>query len=65
MLFDPPAGLGRVLLVGTLAYGALVFLVRISGKRTLTKLNVFDLVVTLRAGLGSCDRAVERARGAR
>jgi uncharacterized membrane protein YcaP (DUF421 family) len=49
-----------VLLVSTLAYGALVFLVRISGKRTLTKLNVFDLVVTLRAGLGSCDRAAER-----
>jgi uncharacterized membrane protein YcaP (DUF421 family) len=65
MLFDSRAGLGRVLLVGTLAYGALAFLVRISGKRTLTKLNAFDLVVTVGAGLGSCDRAVERARGAR
>jgi uncharacterized membrane protein YcaP (DUF421 family) len=46
MLFDSWAGLGRVLLVGTLAYAALVLLLRVSGKRTLTKLNAFDLVVT-------------------
>jgi uncharacterized membrane protein YcaP (DUF421 family) len=32
------------LLVGTLAYAALVLLLPISGKRTLTKLNAFDLV---------------------
>jgi uncharacterized membrane protein YcaP (DUF421 family) len=50
MLFDSWAGLGRVLLVGTLAYVALVFLLRISGKRTLTKLNAFDLVVTVALG---------------
>ena len=47
MLFDSWAGLGRVLLVGTLAYAALVLLLRISGKRTLTKLNAFDLAVTV------------------
>jgi uncharacterized membrane protein YcaP (DUF421 family) len=50
MLFDSWAGLGRVLLVGTLACVALVFLLRISGKRTLTKLNAFDLVVTVALG---------------
>jgi uncharacterized membrane protein YcaP (DUF421 family) len=50
MLFDSWAGLGRVLLVGTLAYVALVFLLRISGKRTLSKLNAFDLVVTVALG---------------
>jgi uncharacterized membrane protein YcaP (DUF421 family) len=50
MLFDSRAGLGRVLLVGTLAYVALVFLLRISGKRTLGKLNAFDLVVTVALG---------------
>ena len=32
------------------AYGALVLLLRISGKRTLTKLNAFDLVVTVALG---------------
>jgi uncharacterized membrane protein YcaP (DUF421 family) len=50
MLFDSWAGLGRVLLVGTLAYAALVLLLRVSGKRTLTKLNAFDLVVTVALG---------------
>ena len=50
MLFDPWAGLGRVLLVGPLAYIALVAILRISGKRTLTKLNAFDLVVTVALG---------------
>ena len=50
MLFDSWAGLGRVLLVGTLAYAALVLLLRVSGKPTLTKLNAFDLVVTVALG---------------
>jgi len=50
MLFDSWAGLGRVLIVGTLAYAALVLLLRISGKRTLTKLNAFDLIVTVALG---------------
>ena len=50
MLFDSWSGLGRVVLVGTLAYAALVLLLRISGKRTLTKLNAFDLVVTVALG---------------
>jgi uncharacterized membrane protein YcaP (DUF421 family) len=50
MLFDDWAGLGRVLVVGPLAYAALVAILRISGKRTLTKLNAFDLVVTVALG---------------
>ncbi len=50
MLFDSWAVLGRTLVVGTLAYMALVLLLRISGKRTLTKLNAFDLVVTVALG---------------
>ena len=50
MLFDSWTGLGRILIVGTLAYAALVLLLRISGKRTLTKLNAFDLIVTVALG---------------
>lgn len=50
MFFDSWAGLGRVLVVGTLAYIALVAILRVSGKRTLTKLNAFDLVVTVALG---------------
>ena len=52
MLFDDWSGIGRVALVGVLAYAGLVALVRISGKRALSKMNAFDLVVTV--ALGSC-----------
>ncbi|WBV43328.1 DUF421 domain-containing protein [Pseudoroseomonas cervicalis] len=50
MLFDSWSGLLRVLVVGSLAYAALVLLLRLSGKRTLAKLNAFDLVVTVALG---------------
>jgi uncharacterized membrane protein YcaP (DUF421 family) len=50
MLFDSWAGLLRVLVVGTLAYVSLVLFLRISGNRTLSKLNAFDLVVTVALG---------------
>lgn len=50
MIFDDWAGIGRVLLVGTLAYASLVLLLRVSGKRTLSKLNAFDLIVTVALG---------------
>ena len=50
MFFDDWTGLGRVLIVGTLAYAALVLFLRISGKRTLTKLNAFDFIVTVALG---------------
>ncbi len=42
--------LGRVVVVGVLAYIALIILLRVSGKRTLTKMNAFDLVVTFALG---------------
>ena len=50
MFFDNWFGLLRVVVVGTLAYTALVVLLRTSGKRTLAKLNAFDLVVTVALG---------------
>lgn len=40
----------RTIIVGALAYIALVVLLRVSGKRTLTKMNAFDLVVTVALG---------------
>lgn len=48
-------GVGRVLVSGAVAYVFLVVLLRWSGKRTLSKLNAFDLVVTVAMGstLGS------------
>lgn len=49
-LFDGWTGILRVVLVGVLAYAALVVLLRVSGKRTLSKMNAFDLVVTVALG---------------
>ena len=49
-VFDDWTGLLRVLTVGCAAYVALILFLRISGKRTLSKLNAFDLVVTVALG---------------
>lgn len=50
MLFDGWADIGRVLLVGPLAYLGVVVLLRASGKRTLAKMNSFDFIVTIALG---------------
>lgn len=50
MLYQGWPDLARTALVGTLAYAGLVVFLRISGKRTLSKLNAFDLVVTVALG---------------
>lgn len=50
MFFDSWHGLLRVLVVGVLAYAAVIAIVRMSGKRTLAKMNAFDLVVTVALG---------------
>jgi uncharacterized membrane protein YcaP (DUF421 family) len=50
MLFQDWSGLLRTALVGVLAYGSLVMFLRVSGKRTLSKMNAFDLVVTVALG---------------
>jgi uncharacterized membrane protein YcaP (DUF421 family) len=49
-LFSSWDSLLRTLIVGVLAYVALVCLLRISGNRTLSKMNAFDLVVTVALG---------------
>ena len=50
MFFDSWFDLFRVIVVGSLAYAALVAFLRATGKRTLSKLNAFDLVVTVALG---------------
>ncbi|HYO29929.1 MAG TPA: hypothetical protein VER37_05050, partial [Thermomicrobiales bacterium] len=50
MLFDGWGGLARVVVVGILAYAALVAILRVSGSRTLSKMNAFDLIVTVALG---------------
>ena len=50
MFFQSWSGIVRTLIVGTIAYSFLVFSLRVSGKRTLAKLNAFDLIVTVALG---------------
>jgi uncharacterized membrane protein YcaP (DUF421 family) len=50
MFFDDWNGLLRTLVVGILAYVAIVLLLRVTGKRTLSKMNAFDLIVTVALG---------------
>ena len=50
MFFDNWFGLLRVLIITPLAYLALISLLRVSGKRTLSKMNAFDFVVTVALG---------------
>ncbi len=50
LFFDEASALLRVALMGVMAYVALVLLLRVSGRRTLSKMNAFDLVVTVALG---------------
>ncbi|BAC19496.1 hypothetical protein HMPREF0290_0180 [Corynebacterium efficiens YS-314] len=50
MWFDSWDDVVRIVLVGAASYTALVILLRLAGKRTLSQLNVFDFVVTVALG---------------
>ncbi|MEV5634076.1 DUF421 domain-containing protein [Micromonospora tulbaghiae] len=50
MVWKNPADLLRLLVVALLVYPVLVVILRVSGKRTLSKLNAFDFVVTVALG---------------
>lgn len=50
MFFESWASLGRTLVTGICAYAAVIAFLRVSGKRTLAKMNAFDLVVTIALG---------------
>ncbi len=50
MWFDGWSDVVRVVVLGASAYVVMVIVLRVSGKRTLAKLNAFDLVVTVALG---------------
>ncbi len=50
MFFSSWDDITRTLISGILTYVALVILLRVSGKRTLSKMNAFDLIVTVALG---------------
>ena len=61
MFFQGWSGIVRTIIVGTLAYAFLVVSLRVSGKRTLAKLNAFDLVITV--AFGSCLASILLSEG--
>src|SRR2546423_14694901 len=50
MFFQGWAAIGRVMVLGVLAYLAVVFFLRLSGKRTLSMMDPFDFVITTALG---------------
>ena len=50
MWFDTWSDVLRIILVGACAYALLVVILLVSGKRTLSKLNAFDFVITIALG---------------
>ncbi len=50
MWFDGWSDIWRVLLITATAYAAIILVLRVSGKRSLSKLNAFDFVVTIALG---------------
>jgi len=50
MFFSGWTTLGRTLMIGTMAYVVLIVFLRVSGKRTLSKMNAFDFIVTVALG---------------
>ncbi|MGK2966485.1 MAG: DUF421 domain-containing protein [Tepidiformaceae bacterium] len=50
LLFNGWENLLRTVVIGVLAYAVLILFLRVSGKRTLSKMNAFDFVVTIALG---------------
>jgi len=50
IFFTSWMSIARTLIIGVAAYASLIILLRVSGKRTLSKMNAFDLIVTVALG---------------
>lgn len=50
MFFTTFQSIYRTLLVGLVTFVSLVIILRVTGKRTLSKLNVFDFIITIALG---------------
>lgn len=50
IFFDNWQSIGRTFIITILAYVAMIFLLRTSGKRTLSKMNAFDFIITIALG---------------
>lgn len=50
VFFDGWTGIGHTIVVGALAYLLLLLTLRISGKRTIAKMNIYDFIVSVAIG---------------
>lgn len=50
MFFNDWGGIGRTLIAGVVAYVGIIVFVRLSGKRSLSKMNAFDFIITVALG---------------
>lgn len=50
MILDNWQQILKILLTGSLAYIAIIIILRISGKRTLSQMNAFDFIITVALG---------------
>lgn len=50
IFFDNWESIGRTFIITILAYVAMIFMLRVSGKRTLSKMNAFDFIITIALG---------------
>jgi uncharacterized membrane protein YcaP (DUF421 family) len=50
ILYEEPLDIWRAFFIGIIGYVTLVFLLRLSGKRTLSKMDPFDFVITTALG---------------
>lgn len=50
MFFNDWGGIGRTLIAGVVAYVGIILFVRLSGKRSLSKMNAFDFIITVALG---------------
>jgi uncharacterized membrane protein YcaP (DUF421 family) len=68
MIFESMQALGQTLIKGVLAYILIVLVLRLTGKRTLSKWNAFDFIVTVALGSALANvilaRDVSLAQGA-
>lgn len=50
IFFDSWLSIGRTFIITILAYLILIVILRVSGKRTLSKMNAFDFIITIALG---------------
>jgi uncharacterized membrane protein YcaP (DUF421 family) len=60
IFFDSWQSLARSFFVTVLAYAGMILFLRVSGKRTLTKMNAFDFIVTVALGSALANVALNK-----